>query len=333
MKCAKVPIQEIQKARSVLSVSTEYPIQKDKTHAYIPITKKTTKYPVVTKSIQKKERKNFKEEVTAILTKKEKEAFVGAYDVVGTIAIMEIPEMLVKKEKKIAKTLLECVSSVKTVVKKASIHEGELRLQKYTYLAGEKTFVTTHKENGCRLTLDINKVYYSSRSAVERKRIAEQTKPNESVLILFSGCGPFTCVVGKKAKQIVGVELNQDGHAFEVHNIQQNKLKNAETIQGDAREVCKRFKKENRTFDRILMPLPKTAEAFLDAALDVSRKGTIIHFYDFSKEAEFPDTSIAKIAAVCKKAKKKYAVLDSVLCGNYSPRVYRVCIDFSVDSL
>ena len=39
---------------------------------------------------------------------------------------------------------------------------------------------------------------------------------------------------------------------------------------GDVRDVVPKLKKK---FDRILMPLPKSAEEFLDIALSASKKG------------------------------------------------------------
>lgn len=77
------------------------------------------------------------------------------------------------------------------------------------------------------------------------------------------------------------------------------------------------------------MPLPKTAADYLDVALKASKKGAIIHFYDFQKETE-TDKSIEKIKKACKQAKKKYRILKIVKCGQHAPREFRVCIDFKV---
>jgi len=79
-------------------------------------------------------------------------------------------------------------------------------------------------------------------------------------------------------------------------------------------------------FDRIVMPLPKSAEDFLEAAMLNARKGTIIHFYDFVHENEFPNSSIEKI----KKKVKKFKILGIVKCGQYSPGKFRVCVDFQL---
>jgi len=87
-----------------------------------------------------------------------------------------------------------------------------------------------------------------------------------------------------------------------------------------------------KKLDRILMPLPKTAEEFLDSALLISKKGTIIHFYDFlnEKKGEIPNLAISKIDKICKKLGFKYKILNYVKCGDHAPHTYRVCIDFKI---
>ena len=85
----------------------------------------------------------------------------------------------------------------------------------------------------------------------------------------------------------------------------------------------------NKTFDRILMPLPRSAEEFLELALTKSKKGTIIHFYDFLNEKDF-NLAKEKVAKACKKLGKKFKVLELVKCGHFGPGVYRVSLDFEV---
>ena len=97
-------------------------------------------------------------------------------------------------------------------------------------------------------------------------------------------------------------------------------------INGD---VKKEIPKLSEKFDRILMPLPKTADEFLKEALSVSKKGTIIHFYDFLKETEF-DLAYKKIDKACKEMKLKYKISETVRCGQHAPRVYRICVDFKI---
>ncbi|MCJ7743713.1 MAG: hypothetical protein MUO99_04040, partial [Dehalococcoidales bacterium] len=67
----------------------------------------------------------------------------------------------------------------------------------------------------------------------------EQVKKGERILVMFSGCGPYTCVLSKNtaALAVVGVEINPAGHALAQANIVRNKLTNATTYCGDVRAV------------------------------------------------------------------------------------------------
>ena len=87
--------------------------------------------------------------------------------------------------------------------------------------------------------------------------------------------------------------------------------------------------KPTKKFDRIIIPLPKSAEDYLDLALTKAKKGTVIHFYDFLNEKEF-DLAKQKVEKACKKAKKKFKILNLVKCGQFAPKTYRVCLDFKI---
>ncbi|MGM5483995.1 MAG: class I SAM-dependent methyltransferase [Nanobdellota archaeon] len=278
----------------------------------------------------KKSKKSFKEEAKKIVGEENIDKLKTSYDIVGDIAILEIDEDLRYEEKKIAEKLLECNDSIKTVVRKKGSHEGKLRLQDYKVLAGENKLSTYHKENGCTLHIILNEVYYSPRTSTERKRIAEKIVNGENVLVMFSGCGPFVCVIAKNsfAEKVTGIELNKKGHELAKENIRINKINNSEMIEGDVREVCKYMGEKEIKFDRIVMPLPMTAEEFLPEAIKVSKKGTIVHLYDFVDERKFPDITVNKIKDYL--SDEKFKVLDYVKCGQFSPHIFRVCVDFKV---
>lgn len=356
----KVPLSEAQKWKEFISkqgiFEREHKIIKDDNFIYYPIKKqfKILKGNIsfVEKDFEKiiQERGKLKDNLLGKFSEKEFEFLQTAHDIIGTIAILEIPKELEKHEKIIAETLLKINPLIKTVLKKAASHEGTFRTQKMIYLAGENTKETIYKENNVRLKLNVETVYFSIRLSNERKRIAElvnetykKTKKKEQILVMFSGCAPYPIVLAKKtnAKRILGIEINPDGHKYGLENIKLNKIKNVNLICGDVKEVIPRLKKsieknkENKnnkiklTFDRILMPLPKTADEFLDEALIVSKKGTIIHFYDFLPEDNFDDAK-QKIDLACKKRKIKYKILDVVRCGQHAPHVFRICVDFKI---
>ncbi len=261
------------------------------------------------------------------LAKKELAVMPSSFDVVGSIAVIEIPKELKKKEKLIAQTMIKLFKPVKTVVKKSGIHYGKYRRQKLTVIAGEKTKIAEYKESAVQMKMDLEKCYFSSRLGTERLRIAKQVKPKEKILVMFSGVSPYPLVLARNAKPeiVYGIELNPVAHKFAEENVKLNKLQDKiKLYKGDVTAVVPKLKKK---FDRILMPMPKTSLTFLGTALKAAKKGTIIHFYTFGREEEFKDIR-DKIKAECKKHKKKCRLLRTVKAGHYAPGVYRVCIDF-----
>ncbi|MEK6921152.1 MAG: class I SAM-dependent methyltransferase family protein, partial [Nanoarchaeota archaeon] len=300
---------------------------------YFPLASKLKfkkKYPVVSAQLPKRDLKetDLKKKISSHFTSKELEKLKTAFDHVGSIAIVEVDVSLAKKAKFIGKALLDLVPSVKTVLKKEGRHEGEFRTQNMKLLAGVNTRETMHRENGVSLWLDVEKVYFSPRLSNERKRIMQLVKPGEVVLVMFSGCGVYPCVLSRNtaARAIYGVELNLVGHQYGLRNVVANKLKNVFLFNGDVRNVVPTLGKK---FDRILMPLPKSSEEFLDVAFTVSRHGTVIHCYDFLHEDHFQD-AVVKIKKACAVAGKKCRILGIFKCGQHSPHVFRICVDFEV---
>jgi tRNA (guanine37-N1)-methyltransferase len=272
--------------------------------------------------------KNYKDYLKNKLTKTETSLLPSSFDVIGDIIILEIKEGISKKEKQIGKALLKANQSIRTILKKSGQHEGEFRTQKLKLIAGKNKKETTYKENNIKLKLNVEKVYFSSRLSTERKRICEQVKKGEIILVMFSGCGPYPIMISKntEAKKILAIEKNPLAHKYALKNLAFNKTKNIELINGDVRE---QIPKLSDKFDRILMPLPKEAEDFLDLALTVSKKGTIIHFYDFEHERDIIKAE-EKVMKALKRNKKTCKILTVEKCGQYSPGKFRFCVDFQI---
>lgn len=194
---------------------------------------------------REKQETDLREYLSDKLTGDELNLLKTAFDNIGTIAILEVPEDLESKEKLIADSLMKINSRIKTVLKKSGIHEGEFRTQKLQFLAGENTKETVHKENGVSIKLNVEDVYFSVRSSNERARVASLVKPGESVLVMFSGCAPFVCTISKNSKAgvVFGVELNPIAHKYALENIKLNKSVNTSVINGDVREVIPNFYK------------------------------------------------------------------------------------------
>ena len=273
---------------------------------------------------------NLKHHLKKKLSKRELALVRNAFDIVGDIAILEIPRELNKKQKIIAEAVLNMHGNVKAVYKELGGRRGKLRLQKMQWLAGEKRTETTCRENGVMLELDVAKAYFSPRQSTERKRIYQQVKKGEQVLVMFSGAAPYVIEIAKHsaAKAVYGIEVNRAAHKYAAANIKLNKIENkTKLFCGDVRKVMPKLKKK---FDRIVMPLPKGAGSYLDLAFKYAESNGTVHFYDFLPEEDIPAASIKKITAAAKKLGKKVRIIKAVKCGQLAPRAYRVCVDFKL---
>lgn len=333
----RVPLKKAEAVKRYLikhdMLEESYKPDKSKTHIIFPVNENYDgDYEPHEYELQphKKIRKAipFKEALQNVLTEDEMNIAKTAYDTIGNIAIIEVPKELEEKKTAIAKALLEANPLVKTVLAKGSEHEGVFRTQNMEHLTGEETKVAEYRENGCILKVDVEDVYFSPRLSTERKRIAEQVKQNEDILVMFSGAAPYPCVFSKNtdARRIVGIEINPTGHQYGLENIKRNKCENVTLYQGDVREIAPTLE---QTFDRIVMPLPRTAEEFLDVALQTANKNAIIHMYAFYHEDEFYKAK-EDIDKHCKEAGREYKILKTVKAGQHAPRTYRICVDFRI---
>lgn len=263
-----------------------------------------------------------------VLTAKEQALVKRSFDSIGDLAILEVPRVLNKKQKELGRQFLKEHPFFRAAFSKSGGHGGKFRVQKLKHLAGEKRTVTEHKESGIRIRVDVAKVYFSPRLSTERLRIAQLVKPNENVLVLFSGVGPYALVIAKhtKAAHVIAVELNPAGHKYAKENIELNRLKNVTAVKADAKKWLAATRSK---FDRIILPLPMSAHLFLSGAIKAAKKNAVIHYYAFASEQDL-SAPFAHVQAAC-KAKKRTCVLErTVKAGQNKPREYRVCLDVKV---
>ena len=269
-------------------------------YIYFPVHKEVKGYTLVEKHI--------------LPTVKEQLDF-HSYDQIGDIVLVGEDVSAVE-----AKKLLKRVD-VKVVLRRKGLYHGEYRTQDLEWLAGEKRKETVYTEHGIRMKLNVEKCYFTPRLGTERMRIAQMVKPGEKVLVLFSGVAPYPLVLAKysKASLIIGVEKNPLAHMYALENCK--KYLHIVLYTMDAKE----FQYPDK-FDRIIMPLPKSAEEFLPLAVSQLKKGGVIHFYTFAAEEELPK----KVLDLIRTKIPTFKVLSLVKCGQYAPKKYRVCVDFTL---
>ena len=273
---------------------------------------------------------NMKDVLRGKLTEDELKRVPRAFDVIGDVAIIEIPFELKKKRRLIAEALMKVNRHVKTVCDKYGERTGDYRLNSLEVIAGGST-LTEHRENGCRFRVDVVKAYFSPRESTERVRIAKMIKPGEDVLVMFSGVCPSPVVYAKLQPGLhkaYGVELNPEAHKFALENVRLNRMQTKVVpVLGNVKEVCPRI---GIKFDRITMPLPKGAHEFLDTVFEVAKKGGIVHFYHYDREDDLYGKAVEYIEKAAEKAHKKVEILDKRKVLPYGPRIWKVCVEFRV---
>ncbi|MDH3278890.1 MAG: class I SAM-dependent methyltransferase family protein, partial [Nitrosopumilus sp.] len=104
-----------------------------------------------------------KKALASVLSEKDSEDLISAFDQIGNIIIVRIPDTLLSKKKIIGKTLLNEVKIVRSVYYQASDVEGDFRTRNLEIIAGEDNTETEYKEFGCKFIVDVEKVFFSPR--------------------------------------------------------------------------------------------------------------------------------------------------------------------------
>ncbi len=238
------------------------------------------------------------------------------FEVIGDIAIINIPHTLDEEKYLIAEALSIQRKDIKTVLRKLKKIEGAARVADFELLSGNRT-TTLHRENGCVFQLDVTKTFFSGKMYYERGRIAQKAKDGEAVLVLFAGVGPFLVPIKKKRNiSIIGLDNNKEACTFLRKNLELNHIE-ANIILGDARNMTNLFR---NGFDRIVMPAPYGQDFFLDMAQLILRPGGCVHFYTFKKDFEIPHFKRLL-------EEKGWQIDFSRDCGDVAPRVKRYVFD------
>jgi tRNA (guanine37-N1)-methyltransferase len=250
--------------------------------------------------------------------------YLRRYDVIGDIAVIQIPPELDHRVDDIVWGLRKVHPFIKVVAKKG-FHEGAFRIRNYSIIWGERRLTTVHKENGVEIKVDLSKVFFNPRMKGERYRLAQLVKDGERILIPFAGVLPYALVIARYRKvKITAVELNEDAYKLGLENIELNKKKlkgEIEFIHGDAFEVLP----ELPTFDRVISPTPRGVDAL---ALTLSKAENWLHYYDFVHEEKIGEFR-ERIIEECRRQGKECRVGIKKV-SDFKPHVFKVCADVEI---
>jgi tRNA (guanine37-N1)-methyltransferase len=236
-----------------------------------------------------------------------------AFDIVGDIAIIEVPPELKPHEERIGDAILKTHKNVRTVLAKASTVSGTYRLREFKVIAGEHRTRTIHKEFGCQYNVDVAKAYFSPRLSHEHQRAASLVQKGETVVDLFAGVGPFSVLIARNNATVKVFALDINPEAFELlkKNILLNRVQSRVVpLLGDARQIV--HNKLPGVADRVIMNLPENASEFVDVACEaVKPAGGVIHFYGFVRHPDSVDAMKLRFVKAVEKAGRKVTVFFS----------------------
>ena len=271
-----------------------------------------------------------KKSLESILSPEESEELISAFDQIGDIIIVRIPESLLSKKKLIGETLLNEVKIVKSVFFQASPVEGDFRTRNLEILAGENRTQTEYKEFGCRFIVDVANAFFSPRLSTERERIANLVNDGETVVNMFAGVGMFSIMAAKKKRcTVYSLDINPVASKLCEKNIELNKLLgNVISINGETSKIIEE-QLENKS-DRTLMLLPEKSDEFLNSAIKTTKNGGIIHYYSHIHADKKSDAGKLSEKHFLEVTPVKSDILNSKIVRPVGPRYYQTVVDVKI---
>ena len=257
----------------------------------------------------------------------------SAFDIVGSIIILKIPDSLNSKKQIIAETILMNIKSAKSIFAQTSAVQGDYRLRNLEYLAGVNCTATEHREHGCRFKVDVSKTYFSPRLSTERIRISKMIADNEIITNMFAGVGTYSILIAKNNKtcKVYSIDSNPIANELALVNAELNKVQERVIpICGDAREVI--VKQLRGTSTRVLMPLPEKAKEFVDSAVMALRekKGMIHYFAHIKATSKKLVLDNAALDVMYAFTNHDYRIVSTRVVREVGPRMYQTVSDIIV---
>lgn len=271
-----------------------------------------------------------KKSLESILSPKESEELISAFDQIGEIIIVRIPESLLSKKKIIGEALLNDVKIVRSVFYQASAVEGDFRTRSLEIIAGEDNTETEYREFGCKFIVDVENAFFSPRLSTERDRIANLIQEGEVMTNMFAGVGMFSIIAAKKKKcTVYSLDINPIASNLCERNIKLNKLAGkVVSINGDATQIINEQLVDKS--DRTLMLLPERSDEFLESAIKTTKDGGIIHYYSHIHADKKSDAGKLSEEHYLQVSPVKSEILGSKIVRPVGPRYYQTVVDVKI---
>jgi len=250
-----------------------------------------------------------------------------AFDVIGDIAVLRIPDELDAHVGAIGEALLRWNPRLRVAARDRGV-AGERRVRRIEVIAGEPRTTTVHVEFGLRYHVDVAKAYFSPRLGTERIRVASQIREGETVADPFAGVGPYAILIARRRKpsRVVASDANPDAVALLRTNVAVNRADRVEVREGDGHETLRSV----APVGRVILDLPHAAMDFLPDAIDALGPVGTVHLYGILSPLE-REHRVMEIRESVARADRR--ILDLVVHNvrAYSPAQHHVAFDLTVD--
>ena len=254
-----------------------------------------------------------------------------AFDLVGDIAILEIPDTIAHHSKLIGQAFHEIHRNFKTILAKRGAISGVTRTREYNLLYGEDRTKTIHTEYGCRLAVDVEKAYFSPRLLEEHNRVAQLVEQDEVVVDMFCGVGPFAIHITRQRRaKVIAIDINPSAIDLLRESISLNKLIGSIVpVTADAHDYVKHHRLKA---DRVIMNHPSGASEFIPEACRILKSNGTLHYYDFMGGISPEEAMTEKITRLIEQEDRSVKQVTTVRrVRDSAPYEYQMVADVIID--
>ena len=264
-----------------------------------------------------------------VLDEAEMRQMVSAFDQMGDIAVIRIPESLYGRRHAIGEALLSGIKVVRAVFCQVSSVSGDYRTRRLERIAGEGGTATEYRENGCRFAIDVERVFFTPRLSTERARVTAQVRPGEVVLNMFGGAGLYSIQAARRVEcEVYNVDINPEATTFCIHNARINRLAGSVTAVTCDAAVASDVVPYG--VDRTIMPLPERSAEFAAPAVEATADGGVIHYYSHVHADRKQDAAGLAALEAAREIPCDTSVLYTRMVRAVGPRYYQTVVDVRI---